>query len=151
MTEFQRLILRSVWLGFSLAGLFFYPIAAAIDSDPYYLQWQPAHVAETWVALLILTALFAGLVFVTWPRTTRGGVVALALVVLVPFLSLGAGVSRQLPIDDALRDAWESPAIRYAVPGAVAVFAMAAFVFWPGGFITRQSLLWLGSSDSWPR
>ena len=47
MTDSRRLILRSAWLGFALAGLFLYPLAAAIDSDPYYLQWQPAHVAET--------------------------------------------------------------------------------------------------------
>ena len=134
MTNSRRLILRSAWLGFALAGLFFYPLAAAIDSDPYYLQWQPAHVAETWAALLILTALFAGLVYCTWPRATRSGDVALALVVLVPFLSLGAGVSRQLPIDDALRDAWESPTIGYGVPAALALFGAAAFVLRPRGF-----------------
>ncbi|MEQ1574265.1 MAG: hypothetical protein ABL993_08465, partial [Vicinamibacterales bacterium] len=131
MTRTRPSVLLSAWLGFALAGLFFYPLAAAIDSDPYYLQWQPVHVWETGAAMVMLTALFGTLVSVTWARTTRGGTVALALVAFIPLLSLGAGISRQLPIDDALRAAWESPLIRYAVPAALVLAGAAAFRFWP--------------------
>ena len=84
MTSGQRLLALSAWLGFALAGLFFYPLAAAIDSDPYYLQWQPAHVTETELAILLLTVVFAPLIYVTWPRTTRWGSVALGLVGVKP-------------------------------------------------------------------
>ncbi len=131
MTRIRPSVLLSAWLGFALAGLFFYPLAAAIDSDPYYLQWQPAHVWETGAAIVMLTALFGTLVSLTWGRTTRGGMVALALVALIPLLSLGAGISRQLPIDDALRAAWENPRIRYSVPAVFVSAGVAVFCFWP--------------------
>lgn len=126
-----RHLLRSAWLGFALAGIFFYPLAAAVDSDPYYLQWQPVHAAEAGVALALLAVVFGAAIAATWSREGRGGTVAVFLVALLPLLSLGAGLSRQLPIDDALREAWERPLVRLGVPAVVGLGLIVAFVARP--------------------
>ena len=126
-----RRIAMSAWLGFALAALFFYPLAAAIDSNSYYLQWQPAHAVEVGVALALLAPVFGALVFATWQRNGRGGTVAVFLVALVPLLSVGAGVSRQLPIGAQLRVGWENPIVGFGVPSACAVLIAAAFAVRP--------------------
>jgi hypothetical protein len=131
MTDKVRHILFSAWLGFALAAIFFYPLAASLDSDPYYLQWQPAHSYEAMAALGLIGAVLAALFYVVLPRSGRGTTLALVGLALLPLLSLGAGVSRQLPIDDALRTWWENPAIRYGVPGGVALLLAGAFALAP--------------------
>lgn len=131
MTDKVRHMLLSAWLGFALAAIFFYPLAASLDSDPYYLQWQPAHSHETLVALGIIGVVLAALCFVVLPKSGRRATLALAGIALVPLLSLGAGVSRQLPIDDALRAWWENPAIRYGVPGGSVLLVAGAFALAP--------------------
>lgn len=129
MTE--RRLPIAIWLGFALSAIFFYPLAAALDSDPYYLQWQPAHSLEAGVAIVGLTLLLGALVYAVWPRTGRGATVALALIAVLPMLSLGAGLSRQLPFDDQLRELWESAAVRYAIPAAVLLGLAGGFLAWP--------------------
>jgi hypothetical protein len=134
MTSRQRLAALSAWLGVSLAALFFYPLAAAVDADPYYLQWQPAHAGEVAIALVALAIAFAFAVFRWWGSDSRAGTLALFLVVLLPLVSFGAGLSRQLPFDAALRDAWESRAIRFTVPAVGAAIVLTAFLAWPAAF-----------------
>jgi len=124
-------VLKAGWLGVALAGIFFYPLAAALDSDPYYLQWQPSHSVEALVALGLLAVICGALVYVTLPRESRGGTLALGAIALIPLLSLGAGLSRQLPIDDQLRSAWESGSVRYGVPAAIGIALLAAFFLRP--------------------
>ena len=121
----------SIWLGFALSATFFYPLASSLDSDPYYLQWQGFHSVEFAVALLGLTPVLATLIYLVWPRTGRGATVALGLIAALPLLSLGAGLSRQLPGADQLRVLWEIAAIRYAIPAGVALGLAAAFLARP--------------------
>jgi hypothetical protein len=121
----------AIWLGFALSATFFYPLASALDSDSYYLQWQGIHSVEAAVALLGLTPILATLIYLVWPRTGRGATVALALIAALPLLSLGAGLSRQLPVAEQLRVLWEIAAIRYAIPSAVALGLSAAFIARP--------------------
>ena len=123
----RRLVIAA-WLGFALAALFFYPLAAALDANSYYLQWQRQDLAETILALALLTVLFGAAVFGLWPRSSRMATVALLVVAALPLGSLAAGVARQLPWDDALRSAWESRAIRYAVPGGLLLASVLAFI-----------------------
>jgi hypothetical protein len=130
MTTIGR-VAKSAWLAFALAAIFFYPLAAALDSDPYYLQWQPAHSTEAAVALAIVAGVLAVLLYVVLPRNGRGATIALGGLALVPLLSLGAGLSRQLPIDDVLRSWWENGAIRYGAPGIAGVILVAAFALRP--------------------
>jgi hypothetical protein len=126
-----RRLLLSIWLGFALSATFFYPLASALDSDPYYLQWQGMHSVEAAVALLGLTPILATLIYLVWSRTGRGATVALALIAAFPLLSLGAGLSRQLPVAEHLRVLWEIAAIRYAIPAGVALGFAAAFIARP--------------------
>ena len=126
-----RRLAIAAWLGFALATLFFYPLAAALDANSYYLQWQRQDVAETISALALLTILFGAAVFGLWQRSTRMATVALLAVAALPLGSFAAGVARQLPWDDALRSAWESRAIRYPVPGAVLLAGVVAFIRFP--------------------
>lgn len=114
----------SAWLGLALAGLFFYPLASAIDAGAYYLQWQPAHTAEAAVAWLVLALVIGVLVFLTWHARGPGGTLGLALVTALPVISLLAGLSRQLPGVDVFRQAWEDPAVRYGVPALAAVLCL---------------------------
>lgn len=134
MSRVRRLVIAA-WLGFALAALFFYPLAVALDSDIYYLQWQPLDAIETGTALALLALLFSVAVFHLWGRATRGAAVALLAVAALPLASLAAGVSRQLPFGDFLRDAWENPAVRFALPAGAAVLLLFGFTLWPQGFV----------------
>jgi hypothetical protein len=104
----RNLVALSIWLGFSMAALFLYPLAVALDSSPYYLQWQPRHTAEAFAAVALLAPVLALGVFATWNRTTRLGHLALFGVAFLPMLSLAAGVSRQLTFQTWLIQVWES-------------------------------------------
>ena len=86
---------------FALSGVFFYPLAAAIDGNLFYLQWEPLHAVEAGVALTMLEVFFGAGISLTWARPGRIALAGFFLVALLPLLSLGAGVSHQLPMGDA--------------------------------------------------
>lgn len=143
MTPAPRANLTAGWLGFTLASLFFYPLASALDGDPYYLQWQPAHSVEAAMALAGLSLVAALVLRPVLARRGRGATLALGALAVIPLLSLGAGLSRQLPIGDLLRSAWTEPFVRYGVPGVVAAGALLAFALRPqlAQRVLRRSLL----------
>ena len=120
----------------SLAALFLYPLAAALDGNIYYLQWQPSHSAEAMVALIGLAAGFAlvvhrlGRLSGATPRLRGSPLLAAAGV-------FGAGVARQLPLREALIPLWERRAISLSVPTAAVAVAMVALLAWPRGRSTR--------------
>jgi hypothetical protein len=124
----------SAWLGFALAGLFFYPLAVALDADAYYLQWQFGDVVESSAALAGLALLLASLVFALWPRSGRLSTIGLVAIATLPLASFAAGASRQLPYDAAMRAAWEHQALRIGLPAAFAGLFVLALVWWPHGF-----------------
>lgn len=132
MTLTRRIIV-SAWLGFALAALFFYPLAAALDTDIYYLQWQPSDLVETTVVLAVCALAAAGALFVLWPRSSRWATIALMAVAALPLASFVAGLARQIPYNDELRLIWESRAVRFAVPAAASVLVALAFILWPRG------------------
>lgn len=123
--------IKSAWLGFGLSGVFFYPLASALSGDPYYLQWQPSHGWWALAALLMLAVAFGVALRPVLRRQGRTATIALGLLALLPLLSLGAGISRQLPIGDALRRLWEFPLARYGLVAVVAGAGAVAFVGWP--------------------
>lgn len=132
-----RRVLVAAWLGFALAALFFYPLAAVLNSDVYYLQWQPRDTLEAVTALILLGIAIAFGMFKLWHRSERWAVVALVAVAALPLASFAAGVSRQVGYSDELRTAWESPAIRFGVPlvitgviGWLLVWSPRAFSRW---------------------
>ena len=129
-----RRVVVSGWLGFALAGLFFYPLAVALDADLYYMQWQTRDLVETIAAIAALAAVLGVIVFATWWRPTRAATLVLVLAALVPLASLVAGVIRQLPYDDELRTAWENRALRLSVPLLIAATLVVGFVRYPGAF-----------------
>jgi Sulfatase len=129
-----RLAAISAWLGFALAALFLYPLAVALDSDIIYMQWQPRDTAETIAAVALLTVIFGALTGGLWHRQSRAGSIALAAVAALPIASFLAGLSRQLPFDDALIGAWENPVLRYAIPAAAMAGIAGTFVLWPDVF-----------------
>jgi hypothetical protein len=134
MIGVRRLVVAA-WLGFALAALFFYPLAVGLDSDIYYMQWQPLDTVETAAALVMLTVPLAFAVFHVWGRTTRGAAAALLAIAAVPLASFVAGVSRQLPFDDFLRTAWENSAVRFVLPAAAAAFLLSSVAMWPEWFV----------------
>ncbi len=129
--ERRRVTGVCAWLGFTLATLFLYPLAAALDSGIYYLQWQRRDLVETLTALASLTLLFAVALYVVWPLRGRRATIALLLVAAIPMMSFGAGVAKQLPLGADLRIAWENHLIRYGAPAAVGLLLVAIFVFLP--------------------
>lgn len=122
---------RSVWLGFGLSGLFFYPLAGALSADPYYLQWQPSYGWWALAALILLAVALGVALRPALRHTGRGATVALMLIALLPLLSLGAGVSRQVPFGDALRNGWELPIVRNGLVTLTAGSLVAVFLVWP--------------------
>lgn len=132
---------RAGWLGFTFAALFFYPLAAALEGDPYYLQWQPSHSVEALTALVVLAAVLGGALRVVLPQQQRWATVTLAVLAVVPLASLGAGASRQVPFSGDLRLAWESPFWRYGVTFVAAALPVAGLTWWPGA--SRRVLEWL--------
>lgn len=143
MTERRRLLLTSIWLGCALAALFLYPLAAALNDDPYYLQWQRRDLAEVVAAWLLLGAALGLVTYYIWPRRTRGGLAALLSIAALPVASLTAGVLQQLPFDNALIAASENRLIRLLVPAVVAASLGAGIAVWPALFGTwvRRLLL----------
>lgn len=129
----RRLVIAG-WLGFSLAALFFYPLAAALQADHFYLQWQPMDALEAAAALALLALPAGAVVYALWPRSDRMATLALLALAALPLASFLAGVSRQVPFDDELRDAWANPVLRLGTPTAVVVALVAAFAFLPAAF-----------------
>ena len=127
-------MLLAAWLGFALAALVLYPLAVALESDIFYLQWQRRDTVETVAALALLSIVFAALVYVLWPRTGRVASAALALVAAGPVLSFLAGFARQLPFDDALAAAGNNRALGLAVTLTAAAAATTLFVRRPDLF-----------------
>ena len=130
MSHARRLVI-SAWLGFALAALFFYPLAVALDSDIYYLQWQTRDLVETVAALAALTLLLSVAVYHLWGRSTRGSAVALMAVAALPLASLAAGVARQLPFEDLARDAFVNPAAGVGALGIIAVLLVLGIAMAP--------------------
>jgi hypothetical protein len=121
----------AAWLGFALAGLFFYPLAVALDSDRYYLQWQPQDLVETLIAWMVIALIFGVAVFALWPRASRWTTCGLAAIALIPLMSFGGGLARQLPFDDTLRALWENATVRFGGPGLVVASLAAGLAWWP--------------------
>jgi len=140
----RRLVIAA-WLGLALAALFLYPLAVALSTDAYYLQWQAGDVVETAVALAGLAAVFGAIVFALWYRSTRAAHGALALVSALPLASFAAGVSRQLPFQRALISAGETVPLGTAASGLVAAAAIVALTVWPAAFgrVLRRLLILL--------
>jgi hypothetical protein len=159
----RRRLLASAWLGLSLAGLFLYPLASALDADSYYLQWQQQHTGEAALAFALLTVVLGLAIHLVWPRPGRAANLALLAVVLLPLLSFGAGAARQVPFGADLRAAWELRSVRIGVPAAAAMFAGGAFLAFPRRFgrglralVAVLSPVWLVVawglfSPPWPR
>jgi hypothetical protein len=120
MSEVRRSLSISAWMGFALAGWFFYPLASALEGDRYYLQWQPRHSAEAAAALVALTALFAIGIFGVRRVSGRTGAVALLLITAVPLASLVAGAIRQLPLRGVLIALWQHPVVPLGITGIAA-------------------------------
>lgn len=129
-----RRIAVSAWLGFALAALFFYPLAVALDADPYYLQWQFSDLVESIVALAGLTLVLAFILFALWPRSGRLATLGLVAAAALPFASLAAGALRQLPYDAAMLATWEYQPLRIGLPAAFASLLGLWFLRWPHGF-----------------
>lgn len=127
----MRRVAISAWLGLAMAALFFYPLAAALDGDVYYLQWQARDTAEAGVALALLALAAGCVIYTVWPRTTRLATGTLVAVAVVPLASFAAGLSRQLPFDDALRAAGENRMLLVAVTAAAAGASLLILLVWP--------------------
>lgn len=119
------------WVALSLAALFLYPLASALEGDRYYLHWQPHHSTEALAALALLwTAFGAALLFASRLRG-RAGVVVLGLVSAVPVASLVGGVTRQLPLPLTTLAVQHGPALAFGVGGLLACVVVALVVFQP--------------------
>lgn len=129
----RRLVI-SAWLGHGLAALFFYPLAVALSTDIYYLQWQTADAIETAAALALLASPCAAVVFWAWPRSSRAAHGTLALLSAVPLASFAAGVSRQLPFQRTLIAAGETGALGLVLSAGIALAAVLALVIRPAAF-----------------
>lgn len=124
-----------MWIGFSLACLFFYPLAAVLEDDRYYLHWRPDHGFELALAIFVLTLVFG----CGWAAAERlgGRLGALFLVSLVgvPFASCVTYVVRQLSQGGALSQGSLDPAIRVSY-AACALFIISIAIVWPNGLRT---------------
>lgn len=136
MKEPRRLVPISTWLGFALAALFLYPLAAALNDNAYYLQWQRRDLLEVVAAWLLLWLAFGVALYYAWPSRSRAGLVALLVIAALPMASLTAGVVQQLPFDNALIAASENRAIRLLAPALVAAFVLSGVALWPFVFGT---------------
>jgi hypothetical protein len=123
----------SAWLGFALAALLLYPLAVALDSDIFYMQWQRGDTVEAVAALALLSIVFAALVFALWRRHTRVATLALAAVAAMPLASFLAGLVRQLPFEDELVALGDSR-LQFVIPAAATAAVALVFVRWPDAF-----------------
>jgi hypothetical protein len=130
----RRLAALSAWLGMALAALFLYPLAVALDSDLAYMQWQARDTIEAVAAFVLLSVVFGALVAAVWRRSGYLSTVALIAIAALPLLSFLAGLSRQLPFEDALIGAWENRLLRYGLPVAAAATLAGLFLLMPATF-----------------
>ena len=142
MSTTRRATAVSAWLGFALAALFLYPLAVALDSDIFYLQWQRGDTVEAVAALAVLSIIFGVLVFTLWRRTGRAATLGLTAVAALPLASFVAGLVRQLPFEDALIALGDTP-LRFVIPVAASAGLGFGFLCWPDAFARwlRRSLL----------
>jgi hypothetical protein len=129
-----RQLVLAAWLGLALAALFFYPLAVALSTDVYYLQWQTADVLETTAALAVMSCLFGIIIFRVWPRSTRASHAVLALVSVVPLASFAAGLSRQLPFQRTIIAAGETVGLGLIVSLVTVTLAIVTLLAWPAAF-----------------
>jgi hypothetical protein len=129
-----RRLVVSAWLGLALAALFFYPLASALSTGLYYLQWQTADVVETAAAIAALACLVGAIVFGVWPRSTRTAHAALAVVSAVPLASFAAGVSRQLPFQETLIAAGETGSFGLVMSAVAGAGVVSVLIVWPAIF-----------------
>jgi hypothetical protein len=131
MTAERRRKLLSAWLGLCLAALFLYPLAATLDGNIYYLQWQRSHSVEAVLALIGLAAGFALVVHQLDRLSGRYAAFAWIAVAALPLASFGVGVARQLPLRETLIPLWERRAISLSVPAVAGAVAVVALFAWP--------------------
>ncbi len=131
MQPSTRALARIVWIGLALAGLFLYPLAAALDGNRYYLQWQPVHGAEALLAFVLLAGCGAAAAHLCSGLAGRRAAVAWLLVAAVPFASFGTAVARQIRWAPDLIRLWEHPLVRVGIPGLAAIVVAAAVAFRP--------------------
>jgi hypothetical protein len=109
-------------MGFALAGWFFYPIAAALEGDSYYLHWQPRDSFATAIALIALAAVGTAAIHLTRRLSGRVGALVLLLISAIPLTSLSVGVMRQLPLRGILVPLWQSRAVALSTVSVAAAF-----------------------------
>jgi hypothetical protein len=143
MSPERRRKLLSAWLGFCLAALFLYPLAATLDGNIYYLQWQPGHSVETVVALIGLAAAFALAVHQLDRLSGRYAAVAWLALAALPLASFGVGVVRQLPLRETLIPLWERRAVSLSLPAVAGAVAAIALFAWPAAVQRALSRLLL--------
>ena len=124
-------IAGAAWRGVALAALFFYPLVVTLDSDSYYLHWQPGDIVEVAAALAVLGLVGATVIFFTWHRATRTARAVLLAASAIPVASLASGIARQLPFEDELIRTWDNPLLRVAIPAAVVLVVVGAFIVRP--------------------
>ncbi len=133
MSMWRRLII-SAWLGFAVAGLFFYPLGVALVSSAFYLQWQLRDGVEMAVAWIVIAVPLGAAVFHVWGRSTHAAAATLLGVSVVPLASFAAGLARQMPFDDLLKGAWEGQSMAIGMPAGITLLAAAVFVRSPAAF-----------------
>jgi hypothetical protein len=126
MTSSPRALAGIVWFGIALAGLFFYPLAAALDGNIYYLQWQPAHGGEALLAFGLLAVCGAAAARFCNRLSGRSAAVAWLLLTMAPFASFATAIARQVKWAPDLIRLWEHPLARIGLPAAIVTLLIAA-------------------------
>lgn len=86
-----------LWLGMTLASMFFYPLFSSLRSEIWYLQWTRVHTYELLFSFLVFTEFFAFLFWRVFSHSNRYIIVgSLLLIGGIPFTSFFVQAIRQL-------------------------------------------------------
>src|SRR3989338_5057983 len=134
------------WCALTLVTLFFYPLIATIHDDLWYLQWRKYDAYDLLGVYVILTILMTTVLFgISTIRQTRLKCIVSFVVALIPFMSFGSQIIRQITgVKGIITHIAQWVATHMAVTSGIALVIFLCFAAWL--YMRPRQLLLLGAA-----
>lgn len=127
-----------VWLSLTLAVLFFHPLIASLHDNAIILQWRRQNTLELLADIAILTAIFTLLLWCIDRYCDRYfKLAAYYFIIIIPLLSFGTHLGRQLGYTGALIDIGQYINTHRVLCSAIGFSLVAVLVFLSAKYPSR--------------
>lgn len=116
----------AIWLGLSLASLFFYPLLSALGEQVFYLHWRRSDSLELLIGFALLAICLGSCLWLIERGSARWRVLGYLLVAAVPLASFSIQVVRQLHFEAELRSLAAAAAGHVNLLAVLATIALLA-------------------------